>query len=120
MPAISVGGNCVAVMHRRCEVRVEPDRRAICIDSQIPELLTLANTINTGGPKSTRSSPPASLTPAPRATTCSSHRSTRRLRIPKPTELGPPDGFHCTATSGPPPDFTVTARKNTMNQKHAA
>jgi transposase len=45
---------------------------AWCIDSQIPELLTLATTIDEWGPRSTRSCRPASPTPAPRATTGSS------------------------------------------------
>jgi hypothetical protein len=40
-----------------------------CIDSTIPELLTLARTIEHGDRRSMRSSPPASPTRAPRATT---------------------------------------------------
>ncbi|BBZ06843.1 hypothetical protein MDOR_10120 [Mycolicibacterium doricum] len=75
-----------------------------CIDSQIPELLTLAATVDTWCPRSTPSSKPESPTPAPRDTTGSSSRSSASAAA-SGIETTRPAGYDSTApaNSGPQP-----------------
>ena len=88
-----------------------------CIDSQIPELLTLATTIDQWWPKSTRSCGPPSPTPAPRATTGCSNRSSASVADSYPRALGPPDTIPLhPQTAGRNPDFMLIARSKLKSQ----
>ena len=92
-----------------------------CIDSQIPELLTLAATIDTWWPEINafvqhrhHQRPHRGLQPAGQA------GQTRRLRIPEPRALGPPDTIPLhPQTAGRNPDFMLIARPKSNRNVYA-
>ena len=88
-----------------------------CIDSQIPELLTLAATIDTWWPE-INAFVPTGITNA-RTEGYNRLRQTgqaSRLRLPEPRKLGPPDTIPLhPQTAGRNPDFMLIARSKSKS-----
>jgi Transposase len=112
LATVRVGGDAHLTRHRLHRFL------AWCIDSQIPELLTLAATVEYLVARDQRlpdhrdhQRPHRGLQPATQA------RQTRRLRVQEPAQLGPPDTIPLhPQTAGRNPDFMLIARSKSKSQ----